>query len=557
MSVLGTLARARVQAAAHALASVRRESRLKLVFIAAMLMLLWLAAFAGARVTLRALEALGTDLLGGALVALAPLLIPRLLAMVALVLLVMLTFSSALLAFAFLYRSPETTHLFTAPLTARTVCLVRLGDTAVFSSWSSAYLGSPVLLAYGLHVHAPWPFYGLAAVLFVPFVVIPAALGTMATMALVRVAPRLPRVALAVAAVALAVAAFVVFRSRLSSPEFRDAVDLAPVAELTGTAESAFLPSAWLADALVAAAHGEAAALLLPFALLLAHALLLAWLAGEAAEKLLRAGWSGMASAAHTRRASARVDRGGLALLIRPLPEPVRALVLKDMRTFARDVSQWSQVALFFGVLAVYVANLRTAARGFSLAFWQSWITMLNTVACLLVLATLTTRFVFPLVSLEGRRFWILGLAPLRIATIVRQKFWLSVAFSSVITVLLTAVSSWRLRLAPLSFLIAVLTVTAASFALSGLAVGLGSLYPDFNADSAARIVSGTGGTLTFIASLLYITLVAAAETWLLRWRGVGLWFVATAATAIALVSLAATVVPLRLGIANLENADF
>lgn len=557
MRLLGTLLRARIRVVANAFVSLGRESRLKLAFIATMLTLLWLGAFAVARAALRALEALGTDILGGAMVALAPLLVPRLLAVFALVLLIMLAFSSALLALALLYRSRETTHLLTVPLTWRAVCLTRLGDVAFFSSWSSAYLGSPVLLAYGLHVHAPWPFYCFAAALFVPFVVIPAALGTIMTMVVVRVAPRLPRVVLVAAGIVLVAATFLAFRSRLSSPDFHDAIDLTPVAELTGKAQSPLLPSAWLADGIVAAAYGNPGAIVFPFLLLLAHALVLAWLAGEVAERLLHPGWSGLASAAHARRMPEKVSRGWLPLLLRPLPEPVRALVLKDIRVFARDVSQWSQVVLFFGVLAFYVANIRTAARGFSLVFWQSWITMLNTVACLLVLATLTTRFVFPLVSLEGRRFWILGLAPLRIATIVRQKFWLAVVFSAGVTVSLTAASSWRLRLAPVPFVITVLTVCAASFALSGLAVGLGSLYPDFTADSPARIVSGTGGTLTFLVSLVYITVVASAETYVLRWRDVSPWSAAAAAAAIAIVSLAATTIPLRLGVANLERSDF
>jgi hypothetical protein len=29
-----------------------------------------------------------------------------------------------------------------------------------------------------------------------------------------------------------------------------------------------------------------------------------------------------------------------------------------------------------------------------------------------LILSTFTTRFVYPMISLEGRRFWILGLLP-------------------------------------------------------------------------------------------------------------------------------------------------
>ena len=179
----------------------------------------------------------------------------------------------------------------------------------------------------------------------------------------------------------------------------------------------------------------------------------------------------------------------------------MRCLTLKDVLLFAREPAQWSQAAIFFGVLGVYMATMRTGYRGYGEAFWQSWITMLNTVACLLVLATLTTRFVFPLISLEGRRFWLLGLAPLPRRRLVMQKFWLSVLSTAFATVGLAVLSSWRLRLPLGLFALALFTVAAASVALSGLAVGLGSLFPDFAAETPARAVSGLGGTLTFVVA--------------------------------------------------------
>jgi ABC-2 type transport system permease protein len=36
---------------------------------------------------------------------------------------------------------------------------------------------------------------------------------------------------------------------------------------------------------------------------------------------------------------------------------------------------------------------------------------LLNLGAAMLILASLTTRFIYPLIILEGRRFWILGLS--------------------------------------------------------------------------------------------------------------------------------------------------
>ena len=52
--------------------------------------------------------------------------------------------------------------------------------------------------------------------------------------------------------------------------------------------------------------------------------------------------------------------------------------------------------------------------------------------------------------------------------------------------------------------------MAATNLALSGLAVGLGALYPNFDEDNPARIIAGLGGTLSFLLSLAYIGLVTA-----------------------------------------------
>src|SRR5690606_5457747 len=41
------------------------------------------------------------------------------------------------------------------------------------------------------------------------------------------------------------------------------------------------------------------------------------------------------------------------------LPAPLRALVSKDIRAFWRDPAQWSQLVILFGLLIIYVANIR------------------------------------------------------------------------------------------------------------------------------------------------------------------------------------------------------
>ena len=51
-------------------------------------------------------------------------------------------------------------------------------------------------------------------------------------------------------------------------------------------------------------------------------------------------------------------------------------------------------------------------------------VSFLNLSVVGLLLSTFTTRFIFPMISLEGRRFWILGLLPVRRETILWSKFF-------------------------------------------------------------------------------------------------------------------------------------
>src|SRR6185436_4870523 len=120
--------------------------------------------------------------------------------------------------------------------------------------------------------------------------------------------------------------------------------------------------------------------------------------------------------------------------LLRIFSAPVSALVVKDVRLFWRDPAQWIQFMIFFGLLCIYVLNLRNVAFNFQNPFWETMISHLNLAASALTLSTLTTRFVFPQFSLEGRRLWILGLAPVGLRRVVRQKFWLACITSLVIT---------------------------------------------------------------------------------------------------------------------------
>lgn len=576
MRPLTALLWAKSRMARHQLASVARQSRLKVAFVSISAGLLFLGIFALARLIFGLFADLGAETLG-AQMSLADLVMGRLLSFFAFAVFVLLIFSNALISYAALFRSREMPVLVLSPMPVGELFLGRFAECVSFSSWASAFLGTPLLVAYGLATEAP-PLFYLAAILFyLPFVVIPAALGSMITLLGLRALLRFhARAKWLLGFLLVGIGAlFASFRSRLAPADLVQgdgSADWRGLLDLLGRSQNPFLPSQWLADGVLKAALGNVSGALFNLLLLSSTALFLLYLATLVAERFFPANWSALIGAEESRGAPGPRRAGLLSRLeslLFFLREPWRALVVKDLRLFWREPAQWSQFLLFFGIMALYVANARgEAAQAAVGASWKAWGTLLNLVACLLILASLTSRFIYPLISLEGRRIWILGLSPVGLRRVVYQKFWLSVATTATFTLGLTVLTGLRLGLDTVAFGLSLGAVLASTFALSGLAVGLGSLYASFEEDNPSKVVSGLGGTLNFLLSLLHIALTTTGLGVVLVWREVGGALESSASlnnsSAVALTALwilffttLATWLPLRLGIRHLESIDY
>src|SRR5262249_56417651 len=110
-----------------------------------------------------------------------------------------------------------------------------------------------------------------------------------------------------------------------------------------------------------------------------------------------------------------------LGRIASPLPRLARLLVVKDVTVFVRDASQWSQLVLLAAVVAIYVYNFRALpidGDSFLADRMRSLAIILNLGLGAFVTTSVSVRFVFPMVSLGGRAWWILRTAPVPLARI-------------------------------------------------------------------------------------------------------------------------------------------
>ncbi|MFV1994227.1 MAG: hypothetical protein ACC661_02230 [Verrucomicrobiales bacterium] len=434
---------------------------------------------------------------------------------------VMLVISNAAVQYSSLLRNRETAWLLSLPIDHRVLFFWKILESLVISSWGFLFMCAPLLAAYGTLGDAPWHFYPVAAALILPLVALPAALSSWLLLLLTRLAgPWLRRAA----ALGLGCGA-ALYGWRLLGPVVEnDAaggnIALALNAALRHTRISVhpLVPSTWWTDALIQWTKGLQGPAFFNFLLLLGNSLMAMMLTLVLAGAWFFPAWNRAARSSAERGALRRAKAGSPGSVLEPLRDrsllplsrTTRALLLKDAREFARDTAQWIQVAVIFGLLLLYVLNLRNLGYNLESPFWSAVVSLLNLTVCALGLSTLSTRFVFPQFSLEGHRLWIVGMAPFPLSRVLLQKLLLNLSFTGGAATALMLISGFMLRLPAERIVLYVFSIALLSFGLNALALSLGAIFPNLRETNPAKIVSGFGGTLCLISSLVYITLFIA-----------------------------------------------
>ena len=434
-------------------------------------------------------------------------------------LMVMLFFSSAILTYGGVYQSQEIRFLITTPTTASRIFQYKFSEAVFLSGWGFILIGSPMLVAYGIVVDANWHYYALLLPLMISFTYIPTGFGAIACLLVVHFFARMRRPI--VIATGICVLGFIVwsiwsiFFSRqhdLLTPEWFEETMIR-----LSAAENRMFPSWWLCSGLLEAAreatgrlnHQAWAEAVLFFALLVANALFLQLIASALADKILFKSYSRLQTAGKRRKAERcnPID-ATLRQILRFCPVTMRLLLMKDFQILRRDPLQWAQFLIFFGLVGLYFLNIKSIQDSAPFAGWINLVSFLNLLVVGLMLSTFTTRFIFPMISLEGQKFWILGLLPIERETILRCKFIFASIGTLLPSTLLILVSDSLLQLPVGVIIVHELVCLLLCTGLAAIAVGLGGCIPNMRAISPAKIASGFGGTLNLVMSAVYILLI-------------------------------------------------
>ena len=272
------------------------------------------------------------------------------------------------------------------------------------------------------------------------------------------------------------------------------------------------LPSFWAGETLFASLRGGSD--LLHAGALWTTALASTVVLGAANERWYFAGFSKSQEASKTRFTRLR----GLDDAVGALPLSVvrRQLLIKDLKIFLRDVGQWSQLLLLLALVLVYLYNFRVLDLEripYMSGFVKNIYAFVNLGMAGFVMATVAVRFVFPAVSAEGAAFWIIRTSPISLRDFLWSKFWTGLVPVLVLTEGLTVVGNQFLGVDPFLKVMSALAIVFMSFALVGLAIGLGARYPRFDAD-ASQVAGSYGGVAFMMQAVLFIIVMLLLLGW-------------------------------------------
>jgi ABC-2 type transport system permease protein len=190
--------------------------------------------------------------------------------------------------------------------------------------------------------------------------------------------------------------------------------------------------------------------------------------------------------------------------------KPVEESILKrELYLFIREPSQILHFLVLYILILIFILSL----NGISLedtynSELKSILYLSMYLFNLLIITTLSLRFVFPLISLEGREFWRIKSSPVSINKYLRKKinpYFFVILFTGLILSFFPAVNVDK----SFALIMGIITVFTTSL-IFYLNYGMGSIFTKFDEKNPIRIASSQGASLSFLFSTIYMIFIVS-----------------------------------------------
>ncbi len=485
----------------------------------------------------------------------------KLLSMILLTFFSLLIFSSILTAISKLYLSSDLSLVHSMPVSSFKIFIARWIESTIDSSWMVIVYMLPVFISYGIVYQAGFFFYWDIIMVILSLVIIASSTSVILVVLVVNFVPASRIRSMSIFfGLCLFLLLFFAFRflqpERLVDPEVFSTT-LVYLKSLK-TPAPPYLPSTWACDSLKAALSGHIQQGMFHMALSWTWAGVMVFMAIIIADAQYFKGLS------KTHTAQLRLFRNRFSGINCQgfLPGPVRAFIAKEIRTFFRDQTQWSQLFLIAALVVIYLYNfnaLPLEKAPVKTVYLQNLLSFLNMGLAGFVLTAITARFAYPAVSIEREAFWLVKSVPIALRSYLWIKFFIYFLPLLILTEILIIATNILLKVTPFMMALSTTTIFLLVPGVVAMGIGFGAAYPDFKADNPAQTVTSFGGILFmmvcggYIGAVIFLEAGPVYNIFMANIREKGMtvfeWIWVTGSFVLVLVlSIAAIIIPMKFG---------
>lgn len=438
-----------------------------------------------------------------------PLLVNRLISAFFTTFSVMVLLSAVVSAIPVLYFSRDMDFLFSSPVKIESIFTAQAAKITFGASWMVVMMGIPIFAAYAMVLKIGLGQYLFIIASIIPFCACLACLGIIMTILLVRFFPaeNVRNTALAVMGIFTAI---MIVYFRMLQPEKLTGAGIDQVSVfLQGlkTPDSVFMPHTHLVNIVKSVTAGGVLQGLGPFLYYMAAAMAMLLLTVFTAKQLYFDGYAGKGARKKEKPLSdnyAYVRRSGFM-----------SQLIKDFKYLLRDTSQWIQVIFLFGLVFIYLFNLYKLPS--ELYGLKDFIYFLNIAFIGLIMSAIGSRLVLPVISNEGKSFWMYKTAPVTMKQYVLRKAFVH-GLPIVATGLLVAfVSVNVLKSSMFVNYLTFFSVLCVTVVIASVGTGFGAYFADFKIKHPEQLVTGAAGLAYMFVSFIFTALVLVIESGVIK----------------------------------------
>lgn len=416
-------------------------------------------------------------------------------------------------SYSTLFRAKEVGFLITKPISFTKLFSIKFLDNFFYSSSTLLLIITAVVFGYAEYFYLPWYFMPLAIVFIVlPFMLIAGSLGSIILLIILRLSAKFG-VKQVISTIAVVYGTAIILFYHFSSPVklVNQVFEYFPNINIYfGFLENPvikILPNYWISEALYWISTGNKLAAGWFIYLLVMTSILVFLISLYLAKRWYYKTWLVSLDLAE----DLSVKNNGKKQIFgfenkSSLSPHDEALLKREFILFIREPSQWTHLAVMLFLITIFI----TSIGNMDAMILNAYNVYLKTLVYLIVylfnvflIASLSLRFVFPIVSLEGESIWKIRSSPLDYKRILVTRFLIYFSVIFLIGQILNFFSNhqFSLQLALFSQLnTAFVTITLVS-----LNFGMGAIFANYKEKNPIRIASSQGASITFLFTIIYL----------------------------------------------------